>query len=126
MELVLVTPLLVVILLIVVALGRLAGARLVVADAAHQAARAATLARTDAGARTEAQSSAAAALSEAGSACTRPKVSVQTDGLRPGGTVTARVTCTADLGELSRTGMPGAVSLGSTAFSPVDTYRSTL
>ncbi|MDG4864414.1 TadE/TadG family type IV pilus assembly protein, partial [Streptomyces sp. T-3] len=66
MELVLLTPLLVLILLIVVGLGRLADARLRVNDAAHQAARSASLARTDAAAQTGARASATAALTGPG------------------------------------------------------------
>ncbi|MGP3949629.1 TadE/TadG family type IV pilus assembly protein [Streptomyces sp. 7N604] len=123
-ELVLVTPLLVLVLLVVVALGRLADARLVVSDAAHQAARAASLARTENDARAQAQRAARAALREAGASCTQPRVQLTTGGLAPGGTVAARTSCTADLGDLTGTGMPGHVSLAHSAFSAVDTYRS--
>ncbi|MCL7377026.1 TadE/TadG family type IV pilus assembly protein [Streptomyces sp. 35G-GA-8] len=124
MELVLVTPLLVLVLLVVVALGLLADARMVVADAAHQAARAASLARTGKEARAQARHAASAVLREAGASCTRPSVRLTTGGLTPGATVTARVSCTADLGGLTRTGLPGHVPLTDTAFSAVDTYRS--
>lgn len=123
-ELVLVTPLLVLVLLIVVALGMLVDARLVVADAAHQAARAATLARTDDDARTQAQRAVSTALREAGATCIQPSVRLATGGLRPSATVTARVSCTADLGGLTHIGMPGHVPLTSTAFSVVDSFRS--
>ncbi|WP_189135437.1 TadE/TadG family type IV pilus assembly protein [Wenjunlia tyrosinilytica] len=124
MEVVLVTPLLVLVLLVVVALGRLADARLVVADAAHQAARAASLARTDKDARTRAERAASAALREAGASCTRPSVRLTTGGLRPGATVTAQVSCSAGLGGLTRTGLPGHVVLADTAYSVIDTFRS--
>jgi Flp pilus assembly protein TadG len=124
-ELVLVTPLLLLVLLVVVAFGRLVDARLTVADAAHQAARAASLARTEKQARAQAQSAASAALREAGASCTRPSVRLATGGLTPGATVTAQVSCTAELADLTRTGMPGHVRLADTAFSVVDTFRST-
>ncbi|GAA2110208.1 hypothetical protein GCM10009802_07050 [Streptomyces synnematoformans] len=123
-ELVLLTPLLVLVLLVVVAFGLLADARLVVADAAHQAARAASLARTENDAHTQAERAADAALREAGSSCTRPTVHLTTGGLAPGATVTARVTCTADLAGLTHTGLPGHVPLKGTAFSVVDSFRS--
>ncbi len=123
-ELVLVTPLLMVVLLVVVALGRLADARLVVADAAHQAARAASLARSERAARTQAERAAATALKEAGAAtCRRPSVTVTTGGLTPGAHVSARVSCTADLGDLTYTGLPGRVPLVGTAVSAVDSFR---
>lgn len=123
-ELVLVTPLLVLVLLFVVALGRLSDARLLVADAAHQAARAASLARTETQARTDAQHAAQAALHAAHSACTHPQVTVDTGGLTPGASTSATVTCTADLEQLTRIGMPGSVTVADTAHSPVDRHRS--
>ncbi|MER6075162.1 TadE/TadG family type IV pilus assembly protein [Streptomyces sp. NPDC001817] len=125
MELVLVTPLLVLVFLVVVAFGLLADARLVVADAAHQAARAASLARTEKEAHAQAERAADEALREAGASCMRPGVRLATGGLTPGATVTARVSCTADLGRLTHTGLPGHVTLADTAFSVVDTFRST-
>ncbi|MBA4867284.1 pilus assembly protein [Streptomyces sp. PSKA54] len=124
MELVLVTPLLVLVLLVVVAFGRLVDARLVVADAAHQAARAASLARTEREARPQAERAASAALDVAGASGTRPRVRLTTAGLTPGGTVTARVSCIADLGALTSTGLPGHVSLSDSAFSVIDAFRS--
>ncbi|KPI17628.1 TadE family protein [Actinobacteria bacterium OK074] len=123
-ELVLVTPLLMLILLVVVGLGRLSDARIKVADAAHQAARAASLARTEAQARADAQTAARDALRSAHSACTHPQVAVATGGLMPGGSVSARVTCTADLADLAVTGMPGRIVVADTAHSGVDHYRS--
>ncbi|WP_030833617.1 TadE/TadG family type IV pilus assembly protein [Streptomyces hygroscopicus] len=124
MELVLVTPLLLLVLMTVVALGRLADTRLVVADTAHQAARAASLARTEADARTGARRTAQTALHHAGTGCSHPTVSLTTSRLRPGGTVTARVTCTVTLHHLTHTGMPGRVTVSGTASSPVDVHRS--
>ncbi|WP_323187299.1 MULTISPECIES: TadE/TadG family type IV pilus assembly protein [unclassified Streptomyces] len=123
-ELVLVAPLLVLVMLVVVAVGLLVDARLVVSDAAHQAARAASLARTDTVARGSADRAASQALREAGAACTQPRVRLATGHLAPGATVTAHVSCTADLGRLTGTGLPGRVQVEGTAYSVVDTYRS--
>ncbi|MFJ9174932.1 TadE/TadG family type IV pilus assembly protein [Streptomyces sp. NPDC102360] len=125
-ELVLLTPLLVLVMLVVVAFGLLADARLVVNDAAHQAARAASLARTEGAARSDAQKAARAALHAAGASCAHPQVRVRTGHLQPGATVTAHVTCTADLGHLSGTGLPGHVPVDGTAYSVIDTYRSAI
>lgn len=124
-ELVLITPLLVLVLMTVVALGCLADARLVVADAAHQTARAASLARTETGARATARDTAHAALHQAGAACSRSQVVLTMRGLQPGSAVTARLTCTVALGDLTHTGFPGRVTLTSTAVSPIDVHRST-
>jgi Flp pilus assembly protein TadG len=118
------TPLLVLVLLFVVALGRLADARLVVADAAHQAARAASLARTTSQARGDAERSVRAALRHGGSSCRQPEVALDTRGLGPGSTVEATLTCTATLADLAGLGMPGRVAVQETAYSPVDVHRS--
>lgn len=124
-EIVVLAPLLVLLALVVVGLGRLVDARLVVGDAAHQAARAGSLARTEGSARSAAVSAASSALRDARSSCTRPDVQLATGGLRPGGTVVARVTCTADLSDLTKIGMPGSLALHGDAISPVDSFRST-
>lgn len=124
LELVLATPLLVLVMLVVVAFGLLVAARLQVSDAAHQAARAASLARSEGAARDRATHTANAALHQTGSTCARTDVQVTTGGLRPGGTVTVKLTCTADLGKLTRTGLPGHAPVSGTAFSVIDTYRS--
>ncbi|WP_435208512.1 TadE family protein [Streptomyces sp. bgisy034] len=123
-ELVLVTPLLIMVLLTVVALGRLADARLVVADAAHQAARAASLARTETRARSDAQRAARDALHAERSACAHPRVTVDTGSLTPGASTSATVTCTADLRDLAIIPMPGSMTVAETAHSPVDRFRS--
>ncbi|MEV0966472.1 TadE/TadG family type IV pilus assembly protein [Streptomyces sp. NPDC049910] len=123
-ELVLATPLLVLAFLVVVALGRLADTRLVVADAAHQAARAASLARSEKDAHVQARRAASQALRAAGGSCTHLTVRLTTGGLAPGVSVTARVSCTADLGDLTLTRMPGRLLLNNTASSVVDTFRS--
>ncbi|MBQ1121871.1 TadE/TadG family type IV pilus assembly protein [Streptomyces sp. B15] len=125
MEFVLLVPLIVLLGLVAVGFGRIADARLVVGDAAHQAARAASISRNETAARTAAQHAAEVALRDAQSSCVDPRVTVETGGLKPGGAVTAKVTCTADLSDLSKTRMPGSIELRGNAVSPVDTYRST-
>lgn len=75
-ELVLLTPLLILVLLFVVALGRLAGARLQIDTAAGQAARAASLARNPATAIQLAQRTAAASLTGAHLTCAQLAVNV--------------------------------------------------
>ena len=122
-EVTVLSPLLVLVLLFVVLCGRLAGTRLRLDDAAHQAARAASAARTTAAAQAEARSTAQAALAAAGIACRSLQVRVDTAGLRPGSTVTARVACTVGLSDLSLLAVPGSTQLSATFTSPVDVYR---
>ncbi len=124
-ELTLVTPLLLLMLLFVVLCGRLAGARLRLDDVAHQAARAASAARTVTAAQTDARATAESALAAAGVTCRELVVTVDTAGLRPGSTVTATVTCTVGLDDLSLLAVPGATRLTATFTSPVDVLRQT-
>jgi Flp pilus assembly protein TadG len=122
-ELTLVTPLLLVVLLFVVLCGRLVGARLRLEDVAHQAARAASAARTIPAAQADARATAEAALTAAGIACRALQVTVDTAGLRPGSTVTATVACTVGLGDMSLLSVPGTTRLSATFTSPVDEFR---
>ncbi len=122
-ELVLLTPLLILLLLFVVALGRLAGARLEVDGAAAQAARAASIARDPAIATAMATQTAAAALGSDHVTCAHLTVATDIAAFAPGGQVTVTVTCTVDLADLTGLRLPPAESISSSATSVVDTYR---
>lgn len=124
-ELTLLTPVLIVLLLFVVFCGRLAEARLCIDDAAHQAARAATLARTSTQATAQARSTAHAALRQAGISCHDLSVTAQLGGLRPGSTITVTVTCHVGLADLALLGIPGSTTAEATASSIVDQWRGT-
>ncbi|MGH9091329.1 MAG: TadE/TadG family type IV pilus assembly protein [Acidimicrobiales bacterium] len=123
-ELVLLTPLLVLMLLFVVALGRLAGARLDVDGAAAQAARAASIARDPTTATAMAQQTATAALGSDGVTCAELTVRTDTAQFAPGGSVAVTVTCTVGLSDLTGLRLPAAQSISSTATSVIDLYRS--
>ena len=125
-ELVLLTPLLIVMLLFVVALGRLAGARINVDGAAAQAARAASIATTPGGATAAAQQSAAAALGSDHVTCATLQVATDTARFAPGGSVTVTVTCAVALSDLTGLRLPVTERVSSTAASVIDTYRSVL
>ncbi|MEA5358262.1 TadE/TadG family type IV pilus assembly protein [Amycolatopsis sp., V23-08] len=124
-ELTLLTPVLILLLLFVVFCGRLADTKLRVNDVAHQAARAATLARSPSQATANAQATASAALRSAGIACQSLSVSADTQGLKPGSTVTVTVSCSVGLGDLTALGVPGSRTFESTFSSPVDVWRGT-
>lgn len=123
MELTLLTPLLILLLLFVVLCGRLVDAKLRLNDVAHQAARAATLARAPAQAMADARATADTALASAGITCRSLTVSTNTEGLRPGSTVTVTVSCTVGLSDLTLLGVPGSRILESSFSSPVDVWR---
>jgi Flp pilus assembly protein TadG len=124
-EITLITPLLIILLVFVaVVVHRGVDARLRLDDAAHQAARAASLQRTAPSAITAARSTAQSALSGADVICQSVQVRTNTAGLVSGGTVTVTVTCGVDFGDALILGVARQRVVSSTASEPVDTWRS--
>ena len=123
LELVLIAPMLVLVLMFIVFLGRLTQSRAVIDDAAHQAARAASIALTPGAATTQARLAAATALAGRGLTCQAFTVQVSLNGFRPGGTVTATVTCTTSFTDLTLLRVPGAATMSASFTSVIDTYR---
>ncbi|MGH3629195.1 MAG: TadE/TadG family type IV pilus assembly protein [Acidimicrobiales bacterium] len=123
-ELVLLTPLLILLLLFVVALGRLSGARLDVDGAAAQAARAASIAQDPTTASAMAQQTVTAALGSEHVTCGQLTVSTNTAQFAPGGSVAVTVTCVVGLSDLTGLRLPASESVTSTATSVIDVYRS--
>lgn len=122
-ELTLLAPVMILLLLFVVFCGRLADARLRVDDAAHQAVRAATLARNSSQADADAQATTEAALSQAGVGCRNLNVTASTGGFQPGGTVVVTVHCEIGMSDLSLLGVPGSTATNASATSVVDQFR---
>jgi Flp pilus assembly protein TadG len=122
-ELVLITPVLVLLLLFVVAGGRVSSAQGEVEAAARDAARAAANARSPLAARQAGAGAARAALDVGTLTCRQLDVSIDVAAFRAGGTVRATVRCTAELSDLTGLGVPGARSVHATFTAPVDTYR---
>jgi TadE-like protein len=122
-ELVLVTPLLVLLLSFAVAAGRLVQARLEVDSAAQQAARAASLARTPAAATAQAVQVAQAALAGQSVTCDPAVITPDLGDFTPGGEVTVQVSCTVRLSDLSLLHIPGSETITAVSTSPIDAYR---
>lgn len=125
-ELVLILPALLLMLLVLVLCYRISDAKLRMADVAHQAARAASLARTPAEAVIDARATAQTALASAGVICQDLTVDTDTAGLAPGALVRVTLTCTTRLDDLAMLGTPGSATLHANATSPVDTYGDQL
>lgn len=123
-ELTLITPLLLTLALLALGLGRLAGARLDVEDAAHQAARAASRARSTEQARQAGQQMANDVLGQAGTACPEPETSVDTGFFQPDGRVVVTVSCTVSLADLAVLPLPGHQTITAAFTAPLDTYTS--
>lgn len=107
---------------------RVAHGSAVVAQAAADAARQASIARTAHQARAGASSSAMHTLRDRGLHCT-PSMRLDLSGFnRPVGqpaTVSAQVTCVIRLSDVGLPGMPGARTVTKTHRSPIDPYRGT-
>jgi Flp pilus assembly protein TadG len=123
-ELVLLTPLLVLMLLFVVALGRTVSARMEVDGAAAQAARAASIARDPATATAMAEQAATTALGSDHVTCADLTVTTDTADFAPGGQVAVTVTCTVDLADLVGLRLPASQSISSTSTAVIDLYRA--
>lgn len=119
-ELVLITPAFLALLLLVVAGGRLTDARERLDSTARDVARAASQARSAAAARVAVDRIVAATRGPG--SCGHPSVVLDTSDLRPGGTVTATLTCRVDLSSVSGIGLPGSKTLTARATEPVDRY----
>lgn len=128
MELAILTPLVVVLLGMAIAGGRIYLARAVVSDAAAGAARAATLARSAGEAAGEAQRAARGTLATGGLTCAATNITVDTGAfaVAPGvpATVTSTVSCTISLADVTVPGMPGSMQLTGHGHSALDTYRA--
>jgi Flp pilus assembly protein TadG len=123
-ELAVLAPVLVVLLLLVVALGRLVLAHQEVAQAASDAARAASIASSPAAASAAAQSAAERDLAGHDLTCAPFSESTDVSGFGPGGAVSVHLSCTASLAGLSLLELPGSETLSASASSPIDVYRS--
>jgi Flp pilus assembly protein TadG len=127
LELVVLTPALVGLLGLLVLAGRLAVAGNTVEQAADEAARSASIARTVVGAHAAAQEGARRALAQWDLRCSTVIVALDTSGFTvPVGApaqVRATLTCTVELSDLALPGFPGERVVTATAVSPLDTYR---
>ena len=122
-ELVVLAPIVIVLLLLVIGLGRYAHGKQLVEQAAAAAARAASLTSTAAQASTQAQRAAAGSLGDAGVSCTGLTTTVDTGSFRLGGMVTVTITCTADLSDIALSGLPGTASFSATGRAVLEAHR---
>ncbi len=123
-EMVLVTPVLIVLFLLVVELGRMGIARGDVDGAARDAARAASLRRSPGAAQGSARAAAQESLEARGVTCRNgPAVAVSTAGFTPGGWVGVDVSCRVELSELSLLRLPGTRTMSARFVAAIDTYR---
>ena len=123
-ELVTLTPVLLMVVLVVVVLGRVAEARQQVVEAARAGAEVAAVEADPASAR--AASEVNAAISTSGHVRTCPVRQVLTDASHfyPGGYVTVTVVCQVPLADVAVPGLPGSTTVRASSTAPIDPYRS--
>ncbi len=123
LELVILTPVLLLMLLLVVGFGRLTHGRELVQQAASAAARAATLDSNPIKAGSDATKAAHEVLDQAGVSCHKFIVTPDTTDFGPGGQVSVTVKCTTSLSNLGLVGFPGSKTLTASATSPLEQFR---
>ena len=123
-ELVVLTPVLLIMALAMLAFGRVAETRQQVIEAARAGAEAASIAPDVASA--EAASGAAATGGGGGLSrtCTDPIVITDASQFHPGGYVTVTVLCRVPLADVAVPGMPGSTVVTASSTAPIDPYRS--
>ncbi|HMK62328.1 MAG TPA: TadE/TadG family type IV pilus assembly protein [Acidimicrobiales bacterium] len=122
-ELAVLAPVLVVMLLFVVAVGRLVLAHQEVDAAAADAARAASIASSAAQAQLAAMEAASDDLAGHGVTCASLTAKIDTADFTPGGAVSVQLSCSAKLSGLALLALPGSETLSSQASAPIDLYR---
>jgi len=123
-ELVLIAPVLMVILLFVVGLGRMAHARQQLESVAADSARAASLERNTHQSAAAAKAAAQQSLGQAGVSCVGLTVDVDLGSYEPGGQVRVTVSCKTKLSDVALAGFPGSRTFTATSTVPIETYRS--
>lgn len=123
LEAVILTPVVLLALVFLIGAARVANAHQVVDDAAGNAARAASLARSSAAAATAARQSATASLSGRGVSCSPDTVTVDLSNWHAGGSVGVTVSCTVQLSDLGDPVLAGTRTISAQAASVIDLYR---
>ena len=122
-ELALMTPVLIAMLLLVVALGRVASTRADVDASARDAARAAANARSGPAALVDGDRAARVALREGGVECRSLSVTLDASSFRAGGSIAATVSCTVSLSDVAGIGLPASRTITAHFTAPIDRYR---
>ncbi|MFC5148941.1 TadE/TadG family type IV pilus assembly protein [Streptomyces aureoversilis] len=127
LEAMILLPLLILVVCLIIAFGRIQAAGNVVDTAARNASRAASLERSGGAGSAAGERVAQDVLSHQGLPCTSVTVSISTAGfaarLGDPSVTTATVSCTVRLSDIGMPGLPGSKTLTANFTSPIDTYR---
>ena len=123
LELVILTPFVLVLIALVAAFGRVERGRQLVDQAAQAASRAGSLASSPVSAASVAQAAATQTLRDGGLSCADVAITLDTSQFYAGGQVVAHVACLSKLTDLAMAGVPGSVTLSASATSVLGRYR---
>lgn len=123
-ELVIVAPVLLLVIVLMVALGRIDSAQGDVDSAARAGVQAAVVQANGADAQTQATSAVTSTLAGAGLTCPAPQITTDTSNFVAGGTVSVSVTCVTSMADVSVPGVPGSKTLTATAVAHIDEFRT--
>jgi len=123
-ELVILTPVIVLFVLVALAFGRFEVAREQVVGAAQAAAQAASVVASAGQAQPAALAAALPVVADQARSCTHLSVLADTSHFVPGGYVRITVSCQIDLSDLLVPGFPGVASVQAVVSAPIDPFRS--
>ncbi len=123
-ELVVLTPVLLVVALASLVFGRVVEARQQVVESARAGAEAAAVLPTVGTAQWVGSIDSVVNLLDRSHTCARATISVDTSHFVPGGYVTAHVSCLVLLSDVGFPGLPGSTTVSASATAPLDPYRS--
>ncbi len=123
-ELVVLTPIVVLFVLLALGLGRFELAREQVVGAARAAVEAASVVPSAAAAPSAALAAAQPAVADQAHSCVALSVSTDTSHFVPGGYVRVIVSCQIDFSDLLIPGFPGHATVQATEVAPIDPFRS--
>ncbi len=122
-EIVILTPLLILLALLFAIGGRLANALQEVGDAARTSVESAVIASTASNAQAQAVAASDYELSNDGLKCSPYSVAVDAADFAPGGLVSVQIRCGVGLLTFGIPGIPGAVTLSGHATARIEIYR---
>ncbi len=123
-ELVVLTPVLLVVAMASLVCGRVVEARQQVVEASRAGAEAAAVLPTVGTAQWVGSMNAVIDLIGRTHTCAHVAISIDTSEFVPGGSVSVHVTCQVLLSDLAFPGLPGSTVVQATATAPLDPYRS--